>query len=385
MNPHPLLALARPATLILSAIAWPLGAVGFAGTALAAATAPAAAGRAHTFMRGVNIDNWLSQNEGDMTYAAPWFTEEDVAWIAAQGFDHIRFPIDSRIWLRPDGTLDEAKVLPFDRALGWVRRHGLGAILDVHFLEGADFNSGSASDVRIFTDSVLMDKAANLWRTLARRYAKEGDYLRFEILNEPKAKQNAQLNVFDFRMLAAIRESNPTRVVYFPVNKWNTIPNVDDLELPANDPNVAVTVHFYEPLLFTHQKATWVYPQPDQMPPIPFPGPVPDLSHLAVNPEHPLPNPLPATLSAEKDIDPLFAHLAAWAKSKAPGREILLGEFGVYYRADPQSTINWVRAVRHVCERNGFGWCVWGYRSVFPVRRKDGAPAPMLEGLMRDP
>jgi endoglucanase len=380
-----LLVPARLAALVLGSIAWSLGAVGCAATA-PTATAPAApTGSAPTFMRGVNIDNWLSQNEGEMTYAAPWFTAEDVAWIAAHGFDHIRFPIDSRIWLKPDGTLDEAKVAPFDRALGWVRQNHLGAILDVHFLEGADFNTGSASDLRIYTDPGLMEKAANLWRTLARRYAKEGDYLRFEILNEPKAEKNAQLNVFNTRMLAAIRESNPTRVVYFPVNKWNTIPNVDDLELPANDPNVAVTVHFYEPLLFTHQRAPWVYAQPDQMPPIPFPGKVPDLSHVVPTPGQSLPKPLPTTLSAEKDIDPMFAHLAEWARAKAPGREILLGEFGVYYRVDPPSTINWVRAVRHDCERYGFGWCVWGYRSVFPVRHRDGSPAPMLEGLMREP
>ncbi len=376
---------ARFFALGLAALAWSLGAVGCAGTTATAAAPAAAAGRPHTFMRGVNIDNWLSQNDAAMPYGAPWFTAEDVAWIAAQGFDHIRFPIDSRIWLKPDGTLDEAKVAPFDRALAWVRQNGLGAILDVHFLEGADFNSGSASDVRIFSDPVLMEKAANLWRTLARRYATEGDYLRFEILNEPKAKENAQLNVFNFRMLAAIRESNPTRVVYFPVNKWNTIPNVVDLELPANDPNVAVTVHFYEPLLFTHQKAPWVYPRPDEMPPVPFPGRVPDLSQLPVSPDHPLPSPLPTTLSAGQDIDPMFARLAEWARTKAPGREILLGEFGVFYRVEPQSTINWIRAVRHDCERYGFGWCVWGYRSVFPVRHKDGSPAPMLEGLMRDP
>jgi endoglucanase len=338
----------------------------------------------HPFKRGVNIDNWLSQNDPSMPYAAPWFTAEDVAWIAAQGFDHIRFPIDSRIWLKADGTLDEGKVAPFDKALAWVRQNGLGAILDVHFIHGADFNSGAASDTRVFTDPALMEQAANTWRTLAKRYAKEGDYLRFEILNEPKAEKNSQLNVFNFRMLAAIRESNPTRMVYFPCNKWNTIPNVVDLELPANDPNVAVTVHFYEPLLFTHQKAPWIYPEPDKMPAVPFPGKVPDLSSLPANPEHPLPKPLPVTLSAEKDIDPMFARLAEWARTKGAGREILLGEFGVFNRADRQSTINWARAVRRVCDRYGFSWSVWGYKSEFPVRNKDGSPAPMLEGLMHD-
>jgi len=75
---------------------------------------------------------------------------------------------------------------------------------------------------------------------------------------------------------------------------------------------------------------------------------------------------VPATLSAEKDIDPMFERLADWARTKGTGREILLGEFGVFYKADPQSTINWMRAVRHACERHGFGWNVWGYKSVFP-------------------
>ena len=363
---------------------WPIAdATGRADTAAGAPPQPAKAGP-HTFKRGVNIDNWLSQNEGAMTYAAPWFTEQDVAWIAAQGFDHIRFPIDSRIWLKADGTLDEAKVAPFDEALVWVRKYGLGAILDVHFLHGADFNSGARSDTRVFTDPVLMEQAANTWRTLATRYAKEDDYLRFEVLNEPKAEKNSELNVFNFRMLAAIRESNPTRMVYFPCNKWNTIPNVVDLELPANDPNVAVTVHFYEPLLFTHQKAPWIYPVPDKMPEVPFPGKVPDLTGVPASSEHPLPKPLPTTLSVEKDIDPMFARLAEWVRTKAPGREVLLGEFGVFNRADAQSTINWARAVRKVCERYGFGWTVWGYKSEFPVRHKDGSPAPMLEGLMHD-
>ena len=342
---------------------------------------------APTFKRGVNIDNWLSQNDDAMPYAAAWFDEEDVAWIAAQGFDHLRLPIDSRIWLKPDGTLDEAKVAPFDRALGWVKKHHLGAILDVHFLDGADFNSGERSDVRLFTDPVLLEKAARLWRTLATRYAQEGDYLRFELLNEPKAEQNAQLNVFSLRMLAVIRENNPTRVVYFPVNKWNTIPNISDVELPANDPNVAVTVHFYEPIIFTHQRAPWVFAVEDKMPVVPFPGTVPDLTATLqsmpaeLRAHYPLKG---TTLSVEHEIEARFAPLVAWSEGKGAGREILLGEFGVFFKADAASTINWTRAVRQLCERQGFGWAVWGYQSVFPVRQKDGSPAPMLEGLMKN-
>jgi endoglucanase len=350
-----------------------------------ALVAPVGGAATVTFKRGVNIANWLSQNDDARPYAAPWFTEADVVWIKAQGFDHIRFPIDTRLWFKPEGTLDEAKVAPFDRALGWARRQGLGAILDVHFLEGADFNTDARSDTRLYTEPALLDRAARIWRTLATRYAKEGDDLRFEILNEPKAPTNDQLNVFNARMLAVIRESNPTRVVYFPVNHWNTIPNVVDLELPANDPHVAVTVHFYEPLVFTHQRAPWVY-SPDsvaRMPAIPFPGTVPDVRDTAER-DHPQYGATGAVLSVEDNITPKFNLLAEWARTKGAGREILLGEFGVYRLAPPDSTIRWIRAVRQACERHGFGWTVWDYRGELPIRRPDGSPTPAFEGLFKD-
>ncbi len=340
---------------------------------------------AATFKRGVNIANWLSQNDATHPYAAPWFTEADVAWIKAQGFDHLRFAIDTRIWFKADGTLDEAKVAPFDQALSWVRRHQLGAILDVHFLEGADFNWGPHSDIRLYTDPALLDRAAAVWRVLATRYAKAGDDLRFEILNEPKAPENAQLNRFNARMLAAIRESNPTRVVYFPVNRWNTIPNIVDLELPANDPNVAVTVHFYEPLVFTHQRAPWIYPAEiaARSPAIIFPGVVPDLRDT-MEKVRPLDPGSGQMLSVENDITPKFNQLAEWAKTKGAGREILLGEFGVYKLVPADSAIRWIRAVRQACERNGFGWTVWDYCNDLPIRNRDGSPAPALEGLFKD-
>ncbi|HEX2099645.1 MAG TPA: hypothetical protein VHF69_03220, partial [Candidatus Synoicihabitans sp.] len=89
-----------------------------------------AAERPASFKRGVNVSHWLSQNYPERPYAADWFTEEDVAWIAKQGFDHIRYPIDGRVWLREDDTLDETKIAPFEQALRWTKQHGLSAVLD---------------------------------------------------------------------------------------------------------------------------------------------------------------------------------------------------------------------------------------------------------------
>jgi endoglucanase len=350
------------------------------GFAFSSSFLPAAGAtqRAYTFKRGVNISHWLSQNTDTLTYAAPWFGEQDVAWIAQQGFDHIRLPVDGRLCLKPDGSLDEAKLQPVDDTVRWARPRGLGVVLDMHFLPGADFNNGG-SDKRAFEDLALQKKVADFWGRLARRYANEGPWLRFEILNEPVAAENQQLNAFNRRMLAAIRESNPTRIVYLSSNKWSIFSTVADLEVP-DDPNIAITVHYYEPIVFTHQRAPWVGFK-DTMPPVPFPGRVPDLTG-SIAQGHPLTLHIKTgDMLTVADIEAGFAKVAAWAAEHAGGREIYLGEFGVYKAADPDSQRRWIAAVREACESRGWGWAVWDYNDSFGVRDAKGRPTAILGGL----
>src|SRR5512146_1246280 len=110
------------------------------------------------------------------------------------------------------------------------------------------------------------------WRRLIDRRPSPsaGPELRFELLNEPSAKENQQLNPFNTRMLSAIRESNPTRVVYITSNRYGSFDTTRDLDVP-DDPNVAITLHYYLPFVFTHQRASWAR-FPADMPAVPFPG-----------------------------------------------------------------------------------------------------------------
>ena len=312
---------------------------------------------ASTFRRGIDVCHWLSQCFG-RPYAGNWFTEKDVEWIAAQGFDHIRFPIDARLWLRADGSLDPARIKPFEDAIHWCRSQYLGVILDVHFLPGADFNNGG--DGRAFVDPKVRDRAVEIWREIARYFADEPDDVRFEIINEPVAPKDEQLNVFNSRVLAAIRESNPTRIVYLTSNRWSVISTIDDVKLP-DDPNIAFTFHFYEPIVFTHQNAPWIFPK-QNMPPVKFPGMVPGMASAVKDGAH-FANYAGRNLSVATDIDKPFEKMAAWAAKYAKGREILLGEFGVYKAADDASTKAWLHAVLDACRRYGFAWNFWGYRS----------------------
>lgn len=330
----------------------------------------------YTFTRGVNISHWLSQNYGELTYAAPWFGKEDVVWIADQGFDHIRVPVDYRFWLNDDGSLNEEAIVPFDEASQWAHEQGLGVILDMHYLPGANF-SGSIKN-SLFTDDETADKAAAFWDKVAARYADEGPWLRFELLNEPVAEHNAQLNPLQAKLLEAVRKTNPTRVVYLTSNRWGSFRTVYDLDLP-DDRNIALTLHFYEPFPFTHQSTSWTELKPP-MEQVDFPGTVPDLSGY-----------LPAShgwmrysegyIDAANSIDPRFEELALWHRENAPGLEIHIGEFGVFQTATPESIRNYCAAVVEASERHGFAWAVWDYRGGFAVRQSDGSPSAAMEGL----
>jgi len=341
------------------------------------ATARAGTETAFTFKKGVNISHWLSQNEGALSYAAPWFGEPDVEWIARQGFDHIRLPVDFRLCFAADGSLEQDKVRPIEDTIRWARARGLGVVLDAHFLPGADFNQVGGDD-RAYTDPALQETGARCWRLMARHFAGEGPYLRFEILNEPVARENRDLNPFMHRMLAAIRESNPTRIVYVTSNKWSMFQTVPDVVLP-DDPNVALTIHFYEPLIFTHQRASWVG-FTDSLPPVSFPGVVPDLTgHTLPSFNHKEIHPgAPVTI---EEIQKRFADVSGWLAVHAPKIEVYVGEFGVYKAAEADSKRRWIATVRTESESRGWGWAVWDYNDSFGVRDRNGSGTPVLEGL----
>ena len=352
-----------------------LGVASFATTIPETPAPPASAGQ--TFKRGVNISHWLAQNRDDRPYGAAWFSEEDVKWIADAGFDHLRIPVDARLWMREDGSLNESVLEPFDKACAWAQRHTLGVILDMHTLPGANFSS-KGRDSTLFTDNSLMKQAVRFWGEVAAHYASAGPWLRFELINEPVAEKNAQLNRAQVRLLAAIRKTNPKRVVYLTSNQWSKIRTLPDLELP-DDPNIALTVHFYDPFPFTHQRTDWTEYKPS-MPQVDFPGVIPDLSEL-LPPGHSRLELSNQPISAERSVDPEFKILADWAKKNAPDLEVHIGEFGAYSSATSKSIHNYYAAVVTAAERHGFGWCAWDYQGGFAVRAPDGSATAAMHGI----
>ncbi|MFO1389685.1 glycoside hydrolase family 5 protein [Cellvibrio sp.] len=337
-------------------------------------------GTQFTFKHGISIGHWLAKFDEKIGYGGDWFGEADLTWLAEQGFDHLRFPVDSRLWRNDDGSLNLERIAVFEKALSMTKAKGMGVVLDMHFLPGGKYQH-SQQDPAVFTDIIEQKKAVDFIGKLGKHFVKEGDALRIELLNEPSAPEPAQLNALYKNMIAAVRAHDKQRVLYIAPNLSSNFAHLAALEIPK-DPKVAILVLYDEPTVFTHQRTSWK-DYPDDMPPIDFPGTVPDLSAY-LKPSHYAYKESGKQLTRDA-VQADFAKAQQWLKEHAPDKEIYLGVFGVYQKAPEGGRRNYLETVRLAAESQGWGWCVWDYKSVFGLRRQDNSVTPAIEGLFSKP
>lgn len=331
---------------------------------------------AFSFKRGISIGHWLAKFDDNIGYGGDWFGAADIAWLAAQGFDHLRYPVDARLWRKPDGNLDLSRIARFEQALALTKAKGMGVVLDMHFLPGGNYQH-SSQDEAIFTDTKAQQQAADFIGKLAQHFVAEGDALRIELLNEPSAPNAKQLNALYQQLIRAVRARDTNRVLYISPNWSSNFAHLAELDIP-HDPKVAILLVYDEPSVFTHQRTPWK-DYPDAMPPIEFPGQVPDLSpylkasHYALR--------YSGKVLTKADVQADIARAQTWLASHAAGREVYLGVFGVYQKAPEVSRRNYLETVRLAAEQQGWGWCVWDYKSVFGIRRQDDSVTDAIQGL----
>lgn len=318
------------------------------------------------YSKGVNISHYLSQLGTTRKFAdKKQFNEKDAEWLAQRGYDHIRLPVDGPYLINKNGSIRKSRLKAIDRTLQWARKHDLNVILDIHKLPGTAF-SGDI-DARLFTDPEMQAQSIHLWMVLAERYKAYGPELRFEILNEPVSPDPLLVNAFYEKAIKAIRAISPERPIMIGSNRWQKFDTVEYLEPLLQHDNIIVAVHFYEPHLFTHQKARWVGLDHPDMPDIPFPGKVPELKKFVEKGHYSLSR--EGDMLTPEEVERDFQDLADWARRT--GANLHLGEFGVYDKVAPQYRKNWYNLVLALCEKHQIDWAIWDYRGSFGIRDGD--------------
>ncbi len=299
--------------------------------------------------RGINLGNAL-----EAPYEGAWglyLREQHFEVIAAAGFDAVRIPIRWSVYAdsEPPYTIKDSIFERVDWAVEQAIANDLVAVINIH-------HYGEIMTV----PEHQRERFVALWRQIAEHYADAPDSVYFELLNEPNERMTIGIwNSLLAGGLAAVRESNPDRMVIVGPVEWNNVDLMSTLKLPEEDRNIIGTFHYYRPFEFTHQGANWVEGSNDW---------------------------LGTTWSGTPGeiwaIRQDFDKAASW--SEKTGRPVFLGEFGAYSRADMDSRSAWTAAIVDEAELRGFSWSYWEFGSGFGAYNrgmKEWEP-PLLSALI---
>ena len=295
--------------------------------------------------RGVNI---IGYDPLWQDFAKARFHERHFQLIHQGGFQTVRVNLQAFEHMDAQNRLDPAWL----KTLDWVVKNALASDLTV-ILDEHDF--GYCSNHA----DLCRTKLLAFWQQVAEIYKDAPPSVIFEILNEPNGQMNVQRwNALLKEALAAIRTTNPTRNVVIGPAFWNGIGALRTLELPEDDRHIIVTVHYYEPMQFTHQGASWSK----------------ETANLSG-----------VTWGSDAEKQRLVRDLGGAEQwSKAHNRPILLGEFGAYDKGPLESRVLYTSWVARTAEALGWAWTYWQFDSDFLLwdMSKDGWVEPIQKALI---
>ncbi len=320
---------------------------------------------------GVNFGGWLSQSDLTAKRLETFITRADFAFVRERGFNTVRLPFDARLVQARDGGLRAEGVAWLTKALEWCRAEGLRLILDLHEIEGHSFTDMSQND--LYQDPALRSRARKLWVALARHFAKEGEYLFFELLNEAVAPEARLWQDLAEDLTAAIRGVDPSRPLVVGSNLWNCAGEFANLK-PTGDARTVYTFHFYEPIHVTHQGAPWVKWAAGLPLPQPYPGKAVGIeavlgrgdTQAEAQARH-----LKGVWNSRRLEEALQPVLEFRARHRVP---IFCGEFGVYLKAPRETQLAWMRDFTGLLVKHGFGFTYWSHRGMDFGLYYEGAP-----------
>lgn len=283
------------------------------------------------FGRGINLGNALEapdEGEWGVTLEESYF-----AAIAAAGFDSVRIPVrwSAHAEAAAPFHIDAKFFARVDWAVSQSLKHQLLPIVNVHhygeIMERPDEHR---------------ERFLALWRQIAEHYKDQPPALAFELLNEPQGNMSAEKwNDLLVKTIALVRQTNPTRKIVVGPVQFNSISQLGQLELPADDRHLVVTVHYYDPFKFTHQGAPWLG----------------DESRAWLGTKW------TGTSAEQQAVVRDFDRAVRWAVEHR--RPIYLGEFGAYEKADVESRARWTRFIADEAQKRKMSAAYWEFCSGF--------------------
>ena len=325
-------------------------------------------------LRGTNLGNWLlqedfmfglygthSQMRGAMEavlgsakasafwdeYETVFFTAADAKFLAAQGFNVLRVPLNQNRFEDPNrpGQYDEIALRRVDAVIRVCREHGLYVMLDLHAVPGGQSREIYADSPWATPDfwrhADFRKRAADFWVALARRYKDETAVAGYDLINEPNTEGSPRLLMDWYReLIPRIRAIDPAHLIWIVADDYglNFLGLTDDL---FSDKQIVYQFHLYSTFIYPFAKMT-AYPQT-----------VDGVSY---------------------DLDWLRRRLREQIEFGLK-RPVALGEFGLSINRPFVPLMQAaLRDFIRLCELEGWSWMQWSYKDVGQMGLVSPAP-----------
>ena len=323
---------------------------------------------------GVNVSHWLSQSDDRGEARANKITKKDFDSIASMGFDFVRIPVDEVQLYDENMNRDNEAFQLLQNAINWALEDSMNVVVDLHVVRSHHFNNENSNANNLFQDSTAQNKFIAIWLDMQKTLKDyPTDRVAYEILNEAVAPTAEAWNLLLNKACKALRVAEPNRYLVIGSNRWQTVENFDSLRVPANDPNLILSFHYYNPSLVTHHRAPWTEYK-DYDGPISYPGyPIAD---TAIYKKYPKMVSLLRQLndkpwSKEKMVEDFKP---AINKAKELGLQLFCGEFGVYPKyIDKETRLRWYNDMVSTFREYNIANCHWCYKGDFPIVNEDGS------------
>jgi endoglucanase len=322
---------------------------------------------------GFNLAGWMD---------GPQSTPPDIAvlrMLRKAGMTHIRLPVPAERLMQQfasEGDIrDELRAV--DSALTTLLSVGYHVSVDLH--PDQRFSALHRDDAKASIEALQ-----EAWDRLARIMARHSPQLVLaELLNEPDIEPARWQTEAD-QLAKFVRERLPrTTLVVGPTN-WQRADSLPNFR-PLSDHNIVYAIHFYDPMVFTHQ-GHWDFSDPlSHIRGLPFPVRAEDAAVKGIRQQ------LIAggDQRALKMLDEAIAQAArgdvvsgqlqpaiVWQKQFS--RPLVINEFGVLKGGAPaDSRVRWLSSVVKFAEVQCWGWAHWEYAQGFGLLdARTGKPDP---------
>jgi aryl-phospho-beta-D-glucosidase BglC (GH1 family) len=196
----------------------------------------------------------------DISWTNNGFSQAEFKLIHDLGFNFVRLPLDYRTYTEAGdwNTFLETEVAEIDNAVIWGQENNVHVCINLHRAPGYCVNSATLpanQQLNLWTDAAAQDAFVLHWEFFANRYKDVSTAaLSFNLINEPSNVAEALYLPVMKRAIDTIHRISPDRIIFVDgLNYGRDI--ITDLK---DEPNVAQSMHTYDPFGLTHYKAEWV-------------------------------------------------------------------------------------------------------------------------------